>query len=70
MNSSSGSKKRYIEVVVTVRIEEGGYFDNHIMIAGDEDDRIKDGDMFDAATVIEDVVRRRISWVQSQDSES
>ena len=70
MNSSLGNntgenKGKCIKVEVTVRIGEGDSFDYNIVISGDSEDCIEDGDIDDAVIVIENVVRRRIPWARS-----
>ena len=63
-HSTDKDTKKRIEVNVQVFFEEGKLPEYHIMVSGDTDDRIKDGDIVDAATVIEDAVKRRISWAR------
>ena len=53
-----------IEVEVRVWFDADGTPQNHITVSGDRHDRIKDGDLFDAAFAIVQAVERKIDRPQ------
>ena len=59
-----------IEVEVRVRFDADGTPHHDITVSGDLHDRIKDGDLLDATSVIVDAVERRIKKPQRKNRSS
>lgn len=49
-----------ISVHITVRLDDYGQWEAESVVTGDENDRIKDGDILDVAEAFREVVERRI----------